>query len=499
MSIKHICIMGGGPIGLFSAIEAKQQFKDATVTVIEKRLDYIRLNIPSLENPIRRHLKSLDLIDKTIKDQNAGVAPLSTMEKALYEKAEGMGVKMKRGYVITSITGSDKLSNGRYKTMRVNIAEWDNAIKDLKAKGHSEILNCDLLVVATGGGAAKDRIVYETLGFSHEILKAENFGVFGIFEGDKNKGPHPSNLRAQFREQINKIGIATDLGSSEHNYLLLTLKGCTAKDFEAIQKDNDALQKMLSAIGDGYKREVLSQLASFDSNVGSFKISIQRARHLYSPYFPAVILGDSAVTPHPETGTGLLTGFRGFEQLQKLFEALKGTSRSSDEALEAFMDFEDRYEIFVAAKALEGTVEILMHLIGTVDGYIEKARTQARKISDGKGKGMIEVNIFVVELIKEEMIRQQRRAVIFASMLGQDSRTISAGYDTQKLSGKLQSMVSKQPVTQTDISGLDPRDSVHKLWHDMGSTYDDIQVLIGQERLLDGMVAKVFALKPVAS
>ncbi len=62
-----------------------------------------------------------------------------------------MGVKLKRGYVITGITGSGKLSNDRYKTMRLNIAEWDNAKKQLRTKGRSDILNCDLLVVAMGG------------------------------------------------------------------------------------------------------------------------------------------------------------------------------------------------------------------------------------------------------------------------------------------------------------------------------------------------------------
>ena len=173
MPIKNICIMGGGPIRLFSAIEAKQQFQKAKVTVIEKRLDYTRLNIPSLENPIRRHLKSLDLIQQTIKDQTSGFAPLSTMEEALYEKADDVGVKLKRGYVITGITGSGKLSNDRYKTMRLNIAEWDNAKKQLRTKGRSDILNCDLLVVAMGGGAVNERIVLETLGFSYEVLKAE--------------------------------------------------------------------------------------------------------------------------------------------------------------------------------------------------------------------------------------------------------------------------------------------------------------------------------------
>ncbi|MBT9331167.1 hypothetical protein [Paracidobacterium acidisoli] len=496
MSIKNIAIMGGGPIGLFSAIEAKTQFKKAKVTVIEKRLDYSRLNIPSLENPIRSHLQKLNLVDKTIKDKTSGVAPLSTMEKALYEKAEDVGVKMKRGYVITGITGDGRLGNGRYKKMRLNIAQWDNATKKLQTKGRSEIVDCDLLVIAMGGGAVNERIVLETLGFSYEVLKAENFGVFGIYEGDSSKPQYDNRLRRQFTDEIKKIGIATDLSSTQHNYLLLTLKGCTARDFEQIRGDNTALRNMLGAVGDGYKRQVLSQLAGVESNVGAFKISIQRVRHLYSPYFPAVILGDSAVTPHPETGTGLLTGFRGFEQLQKLFEALRGTSRSSNEALEALMNFEDRFEIFVAAKVLEGSVEILMHLMGTVEAYITKATAQEKTITDRAGKAIMGLNILLAEMLNDQMAAQQRRAVIFASMLGQDKRTVDAGYDLRKLSGKLGSMAESKPVTKTDLSGLDPRDTVHRLWADMGKTYDEIQDLMGQERLLGDLVAKVISLKP---
>jgi hypothetical protein len=109
-----------------------------------------------------------------------------------------------------------------------------------------------------GGGVVNERIVLETLGFSYEVLKAENYGVYGIYEGDDNKAQYSGNLRSQFREEINKIGIPTDLSSAQHNYLLLTLKGCTAKDFDEIRRDNDSLRTMLTAAGDGYKRQVLS-------------------------------------------------------------------------------------------------------------------------------------------------------------------------------------------------------------------------------------------------
>jgi hypothetical protein len=183
--------------------------------------------------------------------------------------------------------------------------------------------------------------------------------------------------------------------------------------------------------------------------------------------------------------------------LKELFQALQGTSRSSNESLEALMDFEDRYEIFVAAKVLEGSVEIVMHLLGTIDAYVQKARAQTQTVSDSKGKRMIELNITRATILRNEMARQQRRAVIFASMLGQDKRTTDAGFNTQTLSGKLDNLISKQLVTQSDIFGLDPRDTVHKLWGDMGRTYDEIQALIGDERLLGDLVGKVTALKPV--
>jgi hypothetical protein len=65
------------------------------------------------------------------------------------------------------------------------------------------------------------------------------------------------------------------------------------------------------------------------------------------------------------------------------------------------------------------------------------------------------------------------------------------------VSGKPNAMASKQPVTQTDISGMDPRDTVHKLWADMRRTYDEVQAVMGDERLLGELVAKVTALRPI--
>ena len=59
MSIKSVVILGGGPIGLMCAIEAKKHFKN--VTIVEKRAGYVRTNVPVLQDDIKQHLKDLKL------------------------------------------------------------------------------------------------------------------------------------------------------------------------------------------------------------------------------------------------------------------------------------------------------------------------------------------------------------------------------------------------------------------------------------------------------
>ena len=65
-----------------------------------------------------------------------------------------------------------------------------------------------------------------------------------------------------------------------------------------------------------------------------------------------MLVGDAAVTPHPQAGSGIGTGFAGFEELQKLFAALKKAHRSNNNEA-VFQNFNTAYELHASRKALE--------------------------------------------------------------------------------------------------------------------------------------------------
>ncbi len=228
--------------------------------------------------------------------------------------------------------------------------------------------------VGGGGWAPRDVLVLQTLGFEFTRLKAKNYAAYGIFEPGRGDGDKDYAQQSKFAGLTNeivsgKIAFAT----ADHNYLLVTLSQCTKDDFKYLQKNTKAFHTLLKAVSEGFQSQLLREIKEVQKNTGLFKVSIQRARHFYSPKFPAVIVGDAAVTPHPEAGSGMVTGFAGVSQLTILFEALKGTNRSADNS-GAWMQFGQQYELFVSKKALEGTRIILRNLLKLVDRFTADAK-----------------------------------------------------------------------------------------------------------------------------
>jgi 2-polyprenyl-6-methoxyphenol hydroxylase-like FAD-dependent oxidoreductase len=63
MGIQRVVILGGGPVGLLCAIEARQQ-GFGEVTIIEKRGEYTRLNVPQLTPGLMGHLEGLQALQR---------------------------------------------------------------------------------------------------------------------------------------------------------------------------------------------------------------------------------------------------------------------------------------------------------------------------------------------------------------------------------------------------------------------------------------------------
>ncbi len=457
MSFKSVVVLGGGPIGLICAIEAKQNFVKK-VTIVEKRQAYTRTNVPQLQNELVKHLKELGLKDKLWAGRQAGDSvAFAKIEEALWDKAQRAGVQMERGYVIEGLIGKDPKPDGFYKSMTLILKEWDDKAKASPKYGKGKTLDCDLLVVASGGGAASDPVL-QKLGFTFEKLKAKNYGAFGIFNPDAADGSetdiNQKNMVAGITKSIvsGKIGFSTP----DHNYLLVTLAGCTKEDFKYLQANSEKLKELLLAVGKTVGTVVLNEIKQVQKNLAVFKIAVVRARQFYSDQYPAVIVGDAAVTPHPEAGSGIGTGFKGFQELQKLFQALKHTHRSEDNTA-LFLKFNESYELHVSRKALEGTDIILRNLTNMLETFKSDV-TKFGQAAKGKAlKKMAEDFKNTIQQLMDEMAEERRQAKEFINTLNGMKPNLDWDASVGKLWQKINLTYSQIKQLTADISLLDSR------------------------------------------
>jgi 2-polyprenyl-6-methoxyphenol hydroxylase-like FAD-dependent oxidoreductase len=422
MREMHVVVMGGGPVGLLCAIEAKNHFTN--VTIIEKRGKYTRLNVPAVDPEIRRHFRTLGVHQQVGFGQTGmqGNAPFRDIEKGLYDLAISRGVEVMRPFVVTVVGHSGSKVAGRYKGILLTAQQWDDKNKVLAAGGNCCQLGANLLVVAAGGGVSSDKLVTEKLGFSYEKLKAKNYGAYGIFEkAPQEQTPVKFETRKRAQEVqeplISRKTIVFPVG--DYNYLLTNLSGITKTDFKRLQASQDSLKRLIAALRPGLWDGYVEKIKEVEKNVALFKIKIQRACQFFSPEYPAVVVGDAAVTPHPEQGSGYTTGFRGFEELKKLFEALEQTNRSNDDSV-IYQDFNDRYELHVSRKALEGTRGILASNRKLLLNFAAEMKNLSLGVTDGMVNEAFVETIKNANAIADRLDREDQEAQQFLDYLKSD-------------------------------------------------------------------------------
>ncbi len=489
MAFKRVVVLGGGPIGLFCAIEAAQVFNSmfSKVTLVEMRAaDYSRMNVPVLPGPVLKHLGTLGVKDQAVgKSMNA---PLGQVESAVYTKAKNSGVKMKEGWVAVDLAGKEKRADGRYKDVSITLGEWDPKTRTTTAR--RDMISADLLIVAIGGGGIEGDLYRKKLGFETTTLGASNFAVYGVYDKVDTQG----GLGNQLQGQLNSIAMTTRVETDNSQYLLLTLKKASPSDFAILKSNSDKLKQCMETTGRAFNSQLMGVLNDNAKAVGAFEIKIKRVGHSISPWFPAVLVGDAAVTPHPQTGTGLLTGFHGFEALQDLLKALKATNRSSDEAADAFCKFEDSYEVYLSAKAIEGTIVILKHLVGLVEAYQAQCDEDFRRAKGSEAKYLISFNGIGANLLKVKMESQIARALRFGRMLHDDTVRLdtAAGRKPRKLgdlSGTIEGNMDKYDASGNPVGN----DSIKKLWGDIAGTYQQIVTLTARYNPLQDALGKLSA------
>ena len=440
MSFKTVVVVGGGPVGLLCAIDARNFF--GTVVVVEKRSGYSRLNSPVLDQDIRNHFKTLGIHEDAGLGKNAqGAASFSRIEGALEKKACSVGVTMLRPYTVATAVGSGKAKGGRYKSAVLTIQEWDDYAKTPLTRGQSKTLAADLIVIASGGGASSDPLM-QTLGFSWERLKAKNYGAYAALGDDKGM-PDDNPDRMEGQKATKDIAESwIRFPTPDHQYLLATLSGITSQDFKALKGSTDKLRKVMDTIYRAADAGCIREIKEVANAVGIFKIAIQRAREMFSPDFPAVLVGDSAVTPHPEKGSGYTTGFRGFEELHTMFEALDKTHRSKDNSV-IYQAFNDRYELHVSRKAIEGTSIVLKNNIQLLSNFARDVRLDMAPVKNQTARDIFKRYAKTAEKLTEDMKVQKARADDYYEYLKPDTGLVPPEFKWTDTVGSLWDSVNR--------------------------------------------------------
>ncbi len=469
MSFHRVVVLGAGPIGLLAAIEAREKFgKKVSVTVVEKRTGYTRTNVPALAVEIRNEFKRLQILPEL---GFSGQVPFSKIEEALKARAVSAGVKFELGYTVETLVGASKNKYGRYKSMQLTLKKFDSQGKSFGLIGQSKSISADLLIVSTGGAAAADPVVTQTLGFTFHKLHAKNYGAYGVFV------PHEAindNETADRRLEYHKakgdiVGGAIGFETPDHNYLLVTLSQCSKSDFKLLQTQNDKLRELLLGVGNSLSTAVLTEIKEVQKNVAIFKIAIQRAGQFYSKDYPAVIVGDAAVTPHPEAGSGIGTGYKGFQELKVLFQALSRADRSDDNEA-AFKTFADAYELHVSKKALEGTKIVLLNLIKLLNGFCDVTKAAVQKMANPEAKTYLEGHLLQAATLQSELTEEKKACERFEGLL-------------------------KDSTEQARILWDEKADkSVNRLWLEIDKTYRSVKKLTGDYHVLAERLLKIEAM-----
>jgi cation diffusion facilitator CzcD-associated flavoprotein CzcO len=220
MPFTQVVILGGGPIGLLCAIEAKKYFRK--VLIVEKRSEYSRNNVPALNPPLIKHLKEIGVDKDLWPTGEAGSTSLSfaRFEEVLWQKAKANGVSMERGYVVSALDGVGRMPNGSYKQIVLTLSEWDEKKKEIFKDATRLFEKADLLVVASGGAAATDEMVTGKLGFSFAKLKARNYAAYGIFTPPKVITQQEVDEKLKFFGLFGQV-ISDKIAfpTADHNYL----------------------------------------------------------------------------------------------------------------------------------------------------------------------------------------------------------------------------------------------------------------------------------------
>jgi 2-polyprenyl-6-methoxyphenol hydroxylase-like FAD-dependent oxidoreductase len=331
---KLVGVMGGGPVGLLAAIETAM--RGGKVIMYEARGGdsgkelYNRLNTIKLDDGTVQRLKKVGVWNDVWAkmDQGAHAVPVGALETILLARAKSLSVKFSEGKTVTDAVRS---KDGKTVTLTVD--------------GEKKPVIVQLVVVAAGAGFAKggDKVsMAEKFGFEVVKADAKDFAVTGAFD--------PTSAdRGGAKE--NRPGWNYGFKAPEVSYVLSQL---SEKEYNDLARDPVKLEAFIrqSAVNQGLgNRDLKRGPKGAEVKPAAFPIEVQQAQNMTSGTSGAVLVGDSAATPHPSTALGLNTGAREIDAISDLVS----DGGNEDEAMAAY-DWETNRNTNVMVAAAMATM-----------------------------------------------------------------------------------------------------------------------------------------------
>ncbi|MBV8379402.1 MAG: FAD-dependent monooxygenase [Paucibacter sp.] len=164
-----VAVVGGGPIGLLAAVEARMAGA-SQVHVYEGRNDpYSRMNVLKLDNAAMQRLRTAGVFEQICPNQQDNIASVKTIESALEQRCNTLGIKLERDRFLVDVQRDDK------------------GVVQLTFKGDPQPKPCDVLIVATGGSVAgaqkhaNNVVLGDKLGIPFQKSEVKDYAAVGLF------------------------------------------------------------------------------------------------------------------------------------------------------------------------------------------------------------------------------------------------------------------------------------------------------------------------------
>lgn len=277
-----IVIIGGGPVGLYASIKFKSKFKNADITIYEKRSVYTRDQILIVDSKIKNKFPP------NLKKQLWGRNGLGCYSQLPWLTKTGRCYKnnsknLYPGIVISSL---EKVLLNYAKTLGIKIIK-----KTINTESLDIIQKNNDIVIGSDG---MNSIVSQKMNAGINYYLPETYGMGVVFkyrkENDINENPSKINQHRYrgFRSKENK------------GYLGITL---TLNEYKLLNSiNNDKINKIIKNGLEYYNFGDVKMIKKFEIKINIYKRNKYSENNLF-------LIGDASFNTHYFTGSGVNNGF----------------------------------------------------------------------------------------------------------------------------------------------------------------------------------------------